>query len=326
MTSNTITPEQRKRLNQTWRQYLRKGFAPSETRDLITTDSNGTAVIPQGFDSNFTDALKFYGPIATLVKRRDSDSGAPQKFAITDDTASTMSYVAETGPVLPLEADPVLRSTITGTATIASLVRYSWQELSDAFDLQSFLTNIAGLRVARAVEYALTLGKDNGTNTALPNSPAGGLLAGVSAGVTGSTIANTLTYANLAALAGSVDHAYYVNGGYMASPSVFSYLLEQTDSTGRALYPIGDDGLMRIAGKPLYVNAAMPAYSAASSPVVLFGDLSRQYAYLNGGGVRIKVLGERWAETQESGMIVYHRLGASNLLNNAVKSLVTAAS
>ena len=113
----------------------------------------------------------------------------------------------------------------------------------------------------------------------------------------------------------------------MASPSVFNLLLTQTDATGRALYSIDPNtGLMMVAGKPLYVNAAMPAYNTASSPVVLFGDYSSAYAYLNGGGIRIRVLVERFKDTNSGAMVVYHRLGSAALVNGAVKSLVTAAS
>ena len=126
-------------------------------------------------------------------------------------------------------------------------VKYSLQLLEDANGFENWIKDIAGLRVAGAVEYTLTLGKDNGTNTALPNSPTGGLLTNVTTGATTSSLAAGIIYANLVALAGSVDHAYSVNVAYMSSGSVHNYLLTQVDSTGR----------------PSYVNAAMPAYNAA---------------------------------------------------------------
>src|SRR5258708_7595765 len=217
MTSiNTLTQEQRANTNIAWRHMLRHGFAPREQRDIISTNANGAAVIPQDFSTSFADALKFYGPIATLVKRKDAYDGRPIKWVVTDDTASTMTYVPETGATSSIEADPTVQSDVTGTSSLVTLVKYSLQLLDDAFDLQSFLADVAGLRVARAVEYALTLGKDNGSNTQLPAVSTGGILAGISGAVTGTTIATTLTYTNLAALAGSVDHAYYVNGAFMA--------------------------------------------------------------------------------------------------------------
>ena len=113
----------------------------------------------------------------------------------------------------------------------------------------------------------------------------------------------------------------------MGSPSVFDYLVGQVDSTGRPLYKFDPaTGLLQIAGKPLYVNNAMAAYNAVSSPVVLFGDYSRSYAYLNGGGMKIRIHKERYADTLEIAAVIYQRIGAASLLSGAVKALVTAAS
>jgi HK97 family phage major capsid protein len=210
-------------------------------------------------------------------------------------------------------------------------VIFSVQELSDSFDLESFLNRIAGLAVARAREVAVTVGTTNdGTNTVLPNSPAGGMLAGVSAGVTQSagTLAAGITYAQLSALAGSVDRSYYANGAFMASPSVETALRSQVDSTGRPLYQVGDDGLLIIAGRKLYPNSAMAASGTASAKLVLFGDYSRFYS-VNAGDVKIKVLSNDGSpslafNTRE--MLIYTRLAATTGVSNAVKALVSAAS
>ena len=114
----------------------------------------------------------------------------------------------------------------------------------------------------------------------------------------------------------------------MASPSVFDFLVAQVDTTGRPLYHKFDPNtdLLLVAGKPLYINNAMPAYNTASSPIVLFGDFSRSLAYLDGAGMRIKILNERYADTLESAALIYQRIGSAALLSTAVKSLVTSAS
>jgi hypothetical protein len=97
------------------------------------------------------------------------------------------------------------------------------------------------MRVSRAVEYALTKGRDDGSDTALPSSPAGGLLASVATGVTQSSLSVGIPYASLVALAGSVDHANYEGGAVMGSPSVFDYFVGQLDTTGRPLRCIDDN-------------------------------------------------------------------------------------
>jgi HK97 family phage major capsid protein len=330
-----ITPEQRRaNRDRAYRHFLRNGYQPSavEQRDITFAGTDDGALISQDFDKAYVAAQRWAGPIATLVKNRKiADAGRPTKFTVSDDTASTMTYLSESGSTSGLEADPALNSTIPGTDTLVSTVLYSFQELEDANDLEQFLRDLAFVRASRAIEYALTLGKDNGTNTALPNSPSGGLLGNVDAGVTQSSgdLSAGPTLAQLAALAGSVDHAYYAapGSGFMASPSVFNLLITQTDTTGRSLYTFNPEtGLLMIAGKPLYVNNAMPAYNAASSPVVLFGDYSKSYAFLNGGGLRVRILSERYADQLLGAAVIYQRLGAATLVPGAVKALVSAAS
>jgi HK97 family phage major capsid protein len=298
--------EKRTRVNAAYRHLLTHGYHPEaqEQRDILT--SGGDPLIPQEFSQAYTSALKFYGPIATLVKQDNNSTGRPQKLTISDDTAATMKYLPLDGSTAGVEADPTLKSEIPGTDSLVTVVKYSLQMLEDTFSLDSFIQDIAGLRVARSVEYALTLGRDNGTNTALPNSPAGGLLGNVPTGATTASLAGGIGYSDLVNLMSSVDHAYYVNGAFMASPSVFQTLVGQKDSTGRPYYKFDPaTGLLL---------------------VVLFGDFSRAYAYQNGGGMRIRVLSERYIDTFEGAAVIYHRLGAATLVSGAVKSLVTAAS
>ena len=88
-------------------------------------------------------------------------------------------------------------------------------------------------------------------------------------------------------------------------------------------------GLLMINGKPLYVNAAMPAYNVASSPIVLFGDYSKAWNVLN-AGLRLISAGNNNESpalsflTRE--LIVWTSLGQSAGLSSAVKALVTASS
>jgi HK97 family phage major capsid protein len=147
---------------------------------------------------------------------------------------------------------------------------------------------------------------------------------------TSGTLAAGVTTAQLQALAGSVDRAYYQTGSFMASPSVETFLRSQVDTTGRALYPVDSEGYLVIAGKRLWPNAAMQAAGTASAPLVLFGDYSRAYNVLSAKGLQIKVTGNSDGDptlaflTRQ--MVMYTRLGASAGLPSAVKSLVSASS
>ncbi len=184
------SPEKRRaKINQAYRHLLRWGHSPNapEQRDLITTSSDGAAVIPQEYEADYVAALRTYGPIAALAKRVNETTGRSRKISVSDDTAATMSYLPEDDSSSGLEADPTVDSAIPGTDSLVTVMKYSWNLLKDAFDLGNFIKDIAGIRVAAAVEYALTLGKDNGTQTTLPNSATGGILGSVATGVTGAS-------------------------------------------------------------------------------------------------------------------------------------------
>ena len=325
--------EQRKaKLNAAARHFFRHGHRPNapEQRALLSTsDAAGGALVAQAFDDAFVEASKFFGPIWNLVHRKDAETGEPTKFVVSDSTNQTFSLVTQgTTSASSVAQQPTVFSDVTDTDTLISSFVYSVQELNDAFDLTSFLIRNAGLAISRARETALTLGTTNdGTSTALPNNP--GLLAGVTAGVTqtSGTLAAGITYAQLSALAGSIDRSYYQSGTFMASPSVETFLRSQVDSTGRPLYEIGDDGFLIVAGRKLFPNSAMAANGTASSKLVLFGDYSKFYSVLN-TGLRINVISDESSAlsllTRE--MIIYTRLGATTGVSNSVKALASAAS
>ncbi|HEV2133397.1 MAG TPA: phage major capsid protein [Terracidiphilus sp.] len=322
--------EKRSKVNAAWRAYLKGGSSAlslevPEQRDLNTGNS---VPVPQDYSSEWTEAQKQVGPIATLVNVSHQPTGRPLKHSTFDDTGSTMTFLSEGGATGSVEQYPTMFSTVRGGSdTLVSTVLYSRQEADDAEDIGEFLNRIAFRRGARATEYALLSGKDNGTNTQLPNSPTNGILGNVTSGVTG--VATTgPTYAQMAALAASVDVSYRnaPNAGFYVSSATFAYLVAQTDSTGRPLYSFGDDGLLRVAGKPVYVagSGAMQDYTVSGAPIVLFGDYSRFWKYVDGGGLRLRVLIERYSDIMVNALVIEQRLQAAALVSSAVKSMVTA--
>jgi HK97 family phage major capsid protein len=327
------TETTRSKIDAAWRNYLIEGrnglnINIPEQRDLSTTsDADGSAFIPQTYEAQWIEAVKQFGPLAGLVSVSRTTTGAPRKLAISDDTASTMTYMPETNSTSSIEEDPVFFSAILGGAdTLASSVVYSKQEAADAEDIGAFLKSLAYGRAARALEFSLLTGTDSGTNTQLPHSPAGGLLAQAPTGVTGVALTGP-TYAQMAALAASVDVAYRnaPNAGFYVNPTTFAFLVAQVDSTGRPLYAFGDDGLLRVAGKPVYVSAAnaMASYSVASSVVALFGDYSKALKLVDVGGVRLRVFPERYADQFLNLGQITQRISAAILVSGAVKSMTT---
>jgi HK97 family phage major capsid protein len=311
-----------------------------EQRDLLTTgDTTGGALNSQFFDSVFTEAAKYYGPVWNMVNRKDNTSGNPTKFPITSDVDRTFSLNSEgTTSSLSVNQTPAVFSNVTNTDTLISSVVYSIQEMEDFSSsvggIEKWLTGIMGVAASRAWEQAVTLATTNdGSNAALPSSTTGGLLALAAQNVGVTQTAGTLsagpTTAQLQALAGSVDRAYYQNGSFMTSPSVETFLRSQVDNTGRQLYCIDPDtGYLRIAGRLVVPNVAMPVLGTASKPLVIFGDMSKAWNVLN-AGLKFKVVtydGSAALTFDTNELIAYSRFGQSAGVSNAVASLISAAS
>jgi HK97 family phage major capsid protein len=325
-----------KRVNAAYRHYLLNGLTPNapEQRDLATTaDSTGAALVPQGFDTVWTDALRNVSPIATLVKSKLVTDGRPTKQVITDSTAMNLYFVAETGTSTPAIQTPAVSSQIPGTDALLGRVTVSWQEIQDGFEVETFLRSVASVVIGRGLEYSILTATDPGSNSALPNSLAsGGLNAFAPVTVTTTSLASGISFGNLVGLRSSVDHAYAFgdSSGFLGSQSLHDFLSAQTDSTGRQLYKRDPNtNLLLIDGSPLYVagglsGSPMPAYNAANSKVVLFGDFSRAYSY-NHTDIRFKVLNPN-PETMTSDVLFYVRFGSAGLLSTAVAALKTAAS
>jgi HK97 family phage major capsid protein len=297
---------------------------------LGTSDSTGGALVSQSFDDVFIEASKYYGPIFNMVHRKDAETGDPTKFVVSDSTNQNFTLLAEGSSASGIKQQPTLFSDIVDTDSLVSSFVYSVQEASDSFDLFSFLNRQAGMAVGRMREKLVTLGQD-GPGTTLPNS-AGGLLANVPTGVTSpsGTLAAGPSYQELVALGGSVDRSYWVNGSYMASPSVETFLRQQVTTTGSPFYPLDPDtGLILISGRPLIPNASMPPIGTPSAPIVTFGTYDAFWNVLN-TGIRIKVIGNSDGNPSLAfltrQMVIWTRVGQSIGLSNSVKALVSSSS
>lgn len=204
--------EHRTKTREAFRAYARGGVTAMtmEQRDLVTTTSTGQAVIPQLFNPELISALKYYGPIATLVRQRKTNNGgAPLKVSLANDTANGLTLVSTEGSSIPPETDPAFQSSIVGVDTVtAGLVKISFQELEDSsFDLDGWIRDAFGLRYARGLEQAVTNGKDS-AGTTLPNQSSGGMAGVAVVGTTTSALAAGIGWDDLTACLGALDPAY----------------------------------------------------------------------------------------------------------------------
>jgi len=329
--SGESAEQRRSKLNAAFRGYFKTGaFTEAEQRDITSDTSTGNPLVPQEYSKDYTDTLSLYGPIANLVKQYDS-KGRPTKIVTVDASQLPMTLIAQ-GSAAP-SFTPAVSSSVPNTDSLVLMVQYAKEELADSAEpLTTFIKNICGLPVARAIEQAITLGVDlTSAKTALPNQPTGGLLAAATSGATSTGLAAGPSFSDLMKLYSSFTgvNAAYIQpgvGSWMVSPNTYAFLASQVDSTGRALYKIDHEtGRIKIAGLPVYVNAALPNYTTASSKSVLLGDFKSAFTLVN-SGLQMKVTNERFAELNVGAAILYIRLGGALGVSGAVKSLTIAAS
>jgi HK97 family phage major capsid protein len=232
--------EQRKRkFTEAFRTYGLHGMAGmnEEQRALLTTsDATGGALIPQEFYPVLTEALKYYGPIATKVRQKVTDNnGAPIKVSLLNDTANGLTLLGTEGTSTPAETDPTMSSATLGVDTVSGgLVKISFQELSDSsFDLDSTIRDLFSMRYGRGIEKAITLGLDS-AGTTLPNQASGGLVGVATVGTTTSTVAGGIGWGDLVSLYSALDPAYVnPNTAWVMNSTTHAYLIGLKDGFGR---------------------------------------------------------------------------------------------
>jgi HK97 family phage major capsid protein len=291
-----------------------------EVRDLLTSTTGLTT--PQAYQ-DWTAATKFVGPLVGLVTRYDR-VGKPNyvKTSVIDDTATTMSFVAEAGSTSATEADPSsINVEIVASDVILSKLRYSIQLEQDAFEFQKFLTTVAAARVARGLNYVLTTGKDQGTGTALPNNISGGLLSSAAVAGTVSTGAGSIGYSDLMTLKSACDSSFRQNAVYMVSQALHDIMEAQKDSTSRPYYEHDNEGYLLVAGQRCYTNSAM--VFSSGQPAVLYGDFSRAVGFLDGGSSAMIIKeAPGLIENMKHELLIWSRIGSAPLLTNSVKQLI----
>lgn len=310
--------ETRDRVNKAFRSYARTGQVQEEYRDLLTTsDATGGALIPQDFYPELTNALKYYGPIATKVKQRVTDNnGAPMKVSLGNDTENGLTLLATQGTSSPAETDPTFQSKLLGVDTVSGgLVKISFEEMADSsFSLDTAIRDYFGMRYGRGLEAAITTGKDS-AGTVLPNQSTGGLLGAATVGTTTASLTNGIGWKDLVATFSALDPAYSITPSWVMNSSTRSYLIGLVDGFGRPYFqnsPGDSAPFQSIMGFPIVLNQAMPNMGANATPI-LFGDLEKSYLLRTDGAPSILRLNERYADTLEVAFFLWTRIGGLSL-------------
>ena len=296
-----------------------------EARAQSTTSTAGGYTIPTTMGSAIQTALLNYGGMYANSRIIKTAGGESMTWPTVDDTANVAYQLSEAGDATSAATDVTFgQFTMSAFNWTSGLVKINKQLMMDsAFDLESYLFELFGIRMARGLNAAFTTGA--GTTT----------ISGVVTGATDSAIssvgATAITRDNLVDLKFDVDLAYHLNGKYMFNQSTLSSILKLAFGTAddRPLYLAGNPQLGipdLIEGKPFIVNPNV-ASIGASAKSVLFGDFNN-YWIREVGTPAMVVLNERFAETLQIGIMIWQRFDGKvmDAGTNPIKYMVHAAS
>ena len=263
-------------------------------------DTAGGYLVPSGFYSQIVSAeLAFGGMLEPGVCNMFStDSGNPLPIPTDNDTANEGAILGEN--TVSGEQDVSFGAvTLNGHTYTSKIVRVANQLLQDsAFDLNSFLANKLGTRLARIKNRHFT----NGDGASKPTGVVVASTLGVSAAG-----ATTITPDEVIDLAHSVDPSYRNGARYMMADGTLKDLKKKKDGQGRYLWTSGlafkePDA---INGYPYTINQHMPA-NTSGRKAMLFGNF-QSYFIRNVGGVMVMRLVERYADYNQTGFVAFER-------------------
>lgn len=259
------------------RAVLRGGFQSVEGRAQTTTAAEGGYTVPQELARIIIKTMAMWGPMYDPGVTRElvTTGGGTLTMPTVNDTTVTPEAHTEGATLTDDGGKDVTfgEKRLNAFAFNTEWLRISRELLDDsAFNLEQFIGELLGERLARLANAQLT----NGTGTNAPN----GIVTAAGAGVTAAS--DTAIDADEI-----IDLVHSVDPAYRASPSVRFMFNDNTLATIRKLKD-GDDNYLwqmgdirqgepnSILGHPYSVNQAM-ADIAASAKVALFGDFSRYY-------------------------------------------------
>jgi len=312
--------------------YLRNGMGAlnsnersmmAELRGTSTqiagTDSLGGFLVPQDFSNELDMATLFTGEVERLAKKLNTAGGALLDYPTINDTATDAALTSEAAAVGV--QDMTFANAQLSAYNYASQVKVSMQLLQDnAFDLNAFLAEAMGERIARATNAAFT----TGTGSSQPQ--------GI---ITGATLGNTAASATAIAADDILDLIHSIDPSYRNKPTFGLMANDSVISVIRSLglgsandFPIFIPSMT--AGEPdklfgfnLYYNNDMASAITTGQKTLLAADFSK-FVVRSAGGVQMVRLNERYMDELEVGFVSYARKDAKVLDSRAVKYLAQA--
>jgi len=312
--------------------YLRNGMSSlnSNERSLMAelrgtstqiagTDSLGGFLVPQDFSNELDMATLFTGEVERLAKKLNTAGGALLDYPTINDTATDANLTSEAAAVTV--QDMTFANAQLSAYNYASQVRVSMQLLQDnAFDLNAFLAEAMGERIARATNGAFT----TGTGSSQPQ--------GI---ITGATLGNTAASATAIAADDILDLIHSIDPSYRNKPTFGLMAHDNVIAAVRALglgsandFPIFIPSMEagqpdKLFGYNIYYNNDMASAITTGQKTLLAADFSK-FVVRSAGGVQMVRLNERYMDELEVGFVSYARKDSKVLDTRAVKYLAQA--
>jgi len=303
--------------------YLKRGLAglnAEERAQLTTTGAAGGFLVPEGFSGVLDVATEFTGQVERVAKKLDTASGNPLDYPTINDTGNDAAIKGE--GVATTATDMTFGNVTFNSYNYTSLVRVSKQLIDDAgFDLNSFLVEALGERVARATNIDFTTG--NGTDK--PKGIVDESLQGAEVATSGALVANDVLN-----LIHSIDPSYRNKSsfGLMCSGTIMA-LLQKLGVGSSNDFPIFIPSMTagepdKLFGYNVYYNNDMDSDLAAAEKVLIAADFDK-YVVRRAGGINLIRLDERYMDEMEVGFLVSARRDGHAVDTRAIKHLVGKA-
>lgn len=301
------------------RAVIKAGVA--EFRAQSTTAGAGGYTVPTDLAAVVDKTLKMWGPMydEAICTVLTTTGGNPLDFPKTDDTAVA---VAQHSEAAAMTDDGGVDATFTKMTLGAFAYDTEWVQVSmeimqdSAIDIEQFIGELLGERLARRVNSELTVGDGTGDPLGI-----------VAASTLGKTSASTTAFTadEIIDLLHSVDPAYRASpkARFMFNDTTLAAIRKLKQGDGSYLWTMGDirEGVPgRLLGVPYSINQAVVSAATGTKPIV-FGDFGKYYVRKVGSpviGVRREYY---WPNIGLAGIV---RLDGDLIQTGAVKHLIMA--
>jgi HK97 family phage major capsid protein len=302
------------------RAVLKAGITEFRAQTVGTNGAGGFTV-PTDLANTIDKTMKMWGPMydEAITNVMTTSSGNPLDFPRTDDTGVAVAQHTEAAAMTD---DGGVDATFTKMTLNAFAYDTEWVQISmellqdSAVNIETFIGELLGERLARRVNSELTVGDGTGDPNGIVTASSLGKTAAGAAAITGDELIDLLH---------SVDPAYRQSpkARFMFNDSTLAVIRKLKDGQGNYLWQMGDIRIGEpgsLLGQPYSVNQAM-ANVATGLKSVIYGDFSKYYVRKVGApviGVRREYY---WPNIGLAGIV---RLDGDLIQTGAVKHLIQA--